>query len=206
MSKYHTPLVCDTFYHIFNRATGKEKLFVEADNYYFFLQKFKYHIQPIADTYCWCLLPNHFHFLVRIKQEQFVKDAFVVVKKKEPASYAELQDFLMERFANCCNSYTKAFNKKYARKGSLFIDYLKRVPIDNDHQLLSTIFYIHKNPVHHGLCSEIDAWQWSSYKTFFSTAATNVKRNEVLQSFQGIRNFEQFHRQPIYLKDAAVVE
>jgi hypothetical protein len=43
-------------------------------------------------------------------------------------------------------------------------------------------------------------------KPFFSTAATNVKRNEVLQSFQGIRNFEQFHRQPIYLKDAAVVE
>lgn len=144
MSKYHTPLVCDTFYHIFNSATGKEKLFIEPDNYIFFLQKFKYHIQPITETYCWCLLPNHFHFLIRIKQESVVTNAFIEIKKRAPTSYEELQDFLMERFSNFCNSCTKAFNKKYLRRGSLFIDYLRRMLIENDHQLLCTVFYIYK--------------------------------------------------------------
>lgn len=60
--------------------------------------------------------------------------------------------------------------------------------------------------MHHGLCSKVDAWQWSSYKTFFSTAPTDVMRNEVLNSIQGIANFEKFHQLPIYLKNAAVVE
>jgi len=60
----------DTFYHIYNRANGNEKLFLSDENYLFFLRKFAEYISPICNTYCYCLMPNHFHFLMEIKSEK----------------------------------------------------------------------------------------------------------------------------------------
>ncbi|HRP60464.1 MAG TPA: transposase, partial [Vicingus sp.] len=52
------------YYHIYNRANGSEKIFLNEENYLFFLQKYIEYIHPIAETYCYCLMPNHFHFLI----------------------------------------------------------------------------------------------------------------------------------------------
>ena len=71
------PLEEKRYYHIYNRANGNEKIFVEKDNYRYFMDKYKQHINPIADTYCYCLMPNHFHFLIRIKTENEVRKALV---------------------------------------------------------------------------------------------------------------------------------
>ena len=54
-------------YHIFNRANGYEKLFLSGENYRFFLEKYRHYIGPVVDTFGYCLMPNHFHFLTRIK-------------------------------------------------------------------------------------------------------------------------------------------
>lgn len=56
------------FYHIYNHANGREDLFLNDDNYNFFLKKYTFHISHVADTFAYCLMPNHFHFLVRIKE------------------------------------------------------------------------------------------------------------------------------------------
>ncbi len=66
--KYHQDLIPDKIYHIYSRAVGDEKLFKSDENYRYFLQKFKNYILPIADIYTWTLLPNHFHFMIRIKK------------------------------------------------------------------------------------------------------------------------------------------
>ena len=66
----------DTHYHIFNHANGFENLFREAKNYQYFLEKYEKHIHPIAETISWCLMPNHFHVLVRIKTRQEIFDYF----------------------------------------------------------------------------------------------------------------------------------
>ncbi len=55
------------YYHIYNHAIGSENLFRSDENYYYFLKKYALHISPIADTYAYCLLPNHFHLLIQIK-------------------------------------------------------------------------------------------------------------------------------------------
>ena len=73
MPDYHIPLFPDKIYHIFSRAIGKEKLFLEDENYKFFLKKFKLHISPVADTFAYNLLPNYFHFLIRIKSLEETK-------------------------------------------------------------------------------------------------------------------------------------
>ncbi|MCX2678996.1 hypothetical protein OOZ15_03500 [Galbibacter sp. EGI 63066] len=57
-------------YHIYNRANGSEQLFLSDENYWYFLRKYDEYINPVADTFCYCLMPNHFHFLVRVKSEE----------------------------------------------------------------------------------------------------------------------------------------
>ena len=70
MQNYKEVLETDSFYHIYNRANGNEKLFVNAGNYEYFLKRYDYYITPIADTFAYCLMPNHFHFLARIKNDK----------------------------------------------------------------------------------------------------------------------------------------
>ena len=61
------PLLHDQYYHIYNRGIDGTHLFRERRNYPYFRQRYGHHIQPIAETFAYCLLSNHFHFLVRIR-------------------------------------------------------------------------------------------------------------------------------------------
>ncbi|MDO9153272.1 MAG: hypothetical protein Q7U47_06130, partial [Paludibacter sp.] len=67
------PLKPDTSYHIFNHANGFENIFTEDENYRFFLEKYEQYISPIAETYAYCLLPNHFHLVVRIRRKEVIE-------------------------------------------------------------------------------------------------------------------------------------
>ena len=111
-----------------------------------------------------------------------------------------VSDFILERFSNFLNGYAKAFNRQNKRKGALFMNYLRRVEIKKDSQLSAILFYIHKNPVHHGLVKEIETWKWSSFQTYLSELPTKLKRNEGLEWFGGRAEFIKFHSQPIELK------
>ena len=80
--------------------------------------------------------------------------------------------FISEQFGNCCNAYTKTFNKKYNRKGELFMDNLNRRTIDSETYYSKTVHYIHANAVQHGICKHIDAWPYSSYYFLITTQPT----------------------------------
>ena len=56
-----------SYYHIYNRAIGRDWLFVNDGNYRFFLKKWQQYIHPYVETFAYCLMCNHYHFLVRIK-------------------------------------------------------------------------------------------------------------------------------------------
>lgn len=64
------PLRFGQTYHIYNRGNNRENLFVEPRNYPYFLNLYAKHILPIAETYAYCLLPNHFHFAIRTRTEE----------------------------------------------------------------------------------------------------------------------------------------
>lgn len=126
----------ESTYHVYNRANGSELLFKSDDNYRFFLRKYENYILPIADTFCYCLMPNHFHFLIRIKKENELK-AFFKAKAADPTGFENhagknVQDFgnlerlISQQFSNFFNSYAKAFNKQQSRKGNLFMHTFKR--------------------------------------------------------------------------------
>jgi putative transposase len=84
--------------------------------------------------------------------------------------------------------------------------YPRMVHITSDQQLAATIFYIHRNPVHHGCCTQIDGWQWSSYQEYMSRVYKWVNPVFVQRFFGTLGMFKQFHDQPIILKAAQVVE
>lgn len=197
MPDYHIPLQPGSTYHLFSRANGSEKLFCNSNNYGFFLQRLEKHTSPIADLFAYNLLPNHFHVMMQMKSTEMVEQHFKEVKKGKAFSIDLVSDFLMERFSNCLNSYTKAFNKMYNRKGALFMDYLRRVEIQSDDQFRQTVFYIHKNAVHHGITKQITDWRWSSYDSVIKKETAFLKPGHVLDMFDGLEGFLAFHKQPL---------
>jgi len=73
---YHTPFYSNQFYHIYNRGNNGEKIFYTSENYLFFLKRYDHYLSDYADTYAYCLLPNHFHFLIKVIDKVKVVEAF----------------------------------------------------------------------------------------------------------------------------------
>jgi REP element-mobilizing transposase RayT len=192
--KYTEPLLSEQFYHIYNHAIGNENLFRNAENYQYFLKRYADFISPIASTYAYCLLPNHFHFLIRIKSEiellEYYKLKYVEAEKKPEFVVA---DFAMQQFSNFFNAYAKAFNKSYKRKGALFLDYMKRKSVTDEKYLSNLLHYIHYNPVHHGICKKIGDWDYTSFHAHISQKPTRLNRDEVLKWFGGKEKMVSAH-------------
>ena len=203
---YYKPLIAGNTYHITARAIGSEKLFLNDDNYNFFLQRYDKYITPIAETFAWALLPNHFHLLVQIKPHEDLQQLYSTKNPHKKITDGWQPAFVMQCFSNLFNSYAKAFNKQQNRKGGLFMDYMRRAAVTSDAQYTATVYYIHKNPVHHGYFTQIDAWPWSSYKTMLTQAPAKMQPNKILEWFGGTDKFIEYHAQPIHLKNAVVVE
>lgn len=65
-------LLPNTSYHIYNHANGFENIFQDEDNFRYFLMKYRHHISPIAETFAYCLMPNHFHLVVRMRRMEVI--------------------------------------------------------------------------------------------------------------------------------------
>ena len=192
-------MVSNKFYHIFNHAVGNENFFKCDDNYNFFIKKYIEYINPIANTYSFVLMPNHFHYLIEIKDRKniYLRYLELELKKEIPNVKTEkeldYEKFAMQQFSNFFNSYTKSFNKKYNRRGALFIDYLKRDEIKDEVHLKNIVLYIHQNPIHHKFCKRIDEWKYSSYKTILSNSFSHLQRDVVIKWFGDLENFIFMH-------------
>ncbi|MBS1776255.1 MAG: transposase, partial [Bacteroidetes bacterium] len=122
--KYHDKFEPETFYHIYNHAVGNENLFRSNENFRYFLKKYDEYTNSILETYAYCLMPNHFHFLVKIRPLEELQ--------KLPKFSANTHGFVMQKFSNLFNAYAKANNRRYERRGALFLDFTKRIAIKDD--------------------------------------------------------------------------
>jgi putative transposase len=208
------PFEPDTIYHVYNHGNGDELIFREAENYRFFLQRFMFYITPIAWIYAYCLMPNHFHFLIRTKSEKELIDYFLEMhpdkmksesRKRSAMSQKDIADLgrepsellpklISNQFKNFLISYSKSFNKVYDRRGSLFLDNIKRISVNDDDYFTNMIRYIHFNPVLHGFSDSLLQWKFSSIHAFFSEKRSLLCRQDVLDWFGGKEEFEKFHQ------------
>jgi len=200
MKDYKSKLQPDRFYHIFNCANGSERMFRNNENYAYFLRRYNKYIDPVVKTYAYCLMPNHFHLLVRVRDEGELMDAYEEKLRTDLPKFGTLEgrreaisNFISKQFANFFSSYTQAYNKMYKRKGSLFIKNFNRLPITTQRQLQRTIIYIHQNPVKAKLAIYPGDWNFSSYRELISKDSSWLMKNECIELFDDLENFVRVH-------------
>ena len=189
------PLQFGQQYHIYNRGNNRENLFVEPRNYPYFLGLFANHIQPVAKTFAYCLLPNHFHFYIQTRTEE-EQEAY---HHNQIGSISEIEPIFKLKppsraFNNMFIAYARAFNKANQRTGVLFETPFGRSLVDSEAYFLTLIAYIHRNPQNHGLVADFRQWKWSSYGAFLSSKPTKIEREVVLAWFGGLDEFLELHK------------
>ncbi len=133
------------YYHIYNRGAHQHSIIREPANFLFLLDRLKHYTSQLDLTLiAYCLMYNHYHFLVRQNGEQ-------------PAGLLPQRVF---------NSYSKAYNKRYTHSGTLFEDNYKIKQVQSTSYLLHLCRYIHINPVKDGFVSDPGDWLYSNYLEF----------------------------------------
>ena len=183
------------YYHIYNRGTNGEVLFKTDDYYKEFLQLYTKYITPVVDTLAYCLMSNHFHFLIRTKEEFEIK-TFNELKMFEADKINKNPDkkpTASPQFAHLFNTYSKKINKAYQRTGSLFEHPFERRMIESELYLRNCIAYIHFNPLKDGFAKSFEDYKWSSYKAILSEKTTLIERQFVIDLFGGKDQFLIYH-------------
>lgn len=172
----------DKIYHISNIGNTGEDIFISEENYIYFLRKFASYTRGIFEVIAYCLLPNQYHILLKVKKFHSLNLAYSR-RKRIPAHKVELDmeemsRFLSQEIGNFLNAYAKAFNKRHGRKGSLFRENFKKRPVD-EMDVKSLIVKLQYIPVNQGF---VDFWQeWK-----FSSGRKRIGHLE------GVMNYEKF--------------
>lgn len=165
-------LQCGSYYHLYNRTNNKELLFPSSENYLFFLRKFKRHLQPYCDIIAYCLMPTHFHFLMRLTSDN--------------------SQLISNQIAILLRSYTRAINKQYLRHGNLFQQNTKAKHIGDEAYLLTLLNYIHQNPIRRGLTKKLADWEYSSYPDLAGIRNGSLPDRQLLEYY--FKNSDEFVR------------
>lgn len=194
-------LLPGSYFHIYNRGLNSRNVFFEQENCRYFLQQFEKYVSPFARTYAYCLLSNHFHFLVQIREEELIKEACKQELQNPPYWYVS------NAFASWLKSYTQAVNKRYGFTGAVFERPFKRIEVKTEDYFTNLVSYIHHNPVKHGVRKEFESYPFSSYKSLIQIHhSTNLEREELMNWFGGLDEFIAFHRLPPRVDSKFVLE
>ena len=152
------------YYHIYNRGARRLTIFREEANYLFVIGRMKkyctrFSLTPIA----YCLMPNHYHFLVR-------QDAHI------PAGLLAQYTF---------NSYSKAYNRRYQNSGTLFEGRFKAVPVEEDRYLRHLCLYIHASPVKDRITRQVDLWPYANYLEWTGQRNGTMVDHDFVQAYFG---------------------
>lgn len=180
-------------YHIFNRGVNKQQIFNQKRDYQRFLQTLTYYQYQgpkprfsnhqlyrvkdfsknpkIVEVICYCLMPNHFHLLVRQLEDGGVSE-------------------FMRKIGN---SYTKYHNIKHRRIGPLFQGEFKAVTVESDEQLIHVSRYIHLNPFVADLTKNLVSYEHSSYPAYLGlTQDILISPKIVLDLFKDAGGYKKF--------------
>ena len=182
-------------YHIYNQGNNRQKIFFIRENYLFFLKKIRKYILPYADIMAWCLMPNHFHFMILVKSVKLPaetkngeKRPGVSLRHTGSDTPLRLRTF-NDSIGIMLMAYTKAVNKQQDRRGKLFREetkagcvncfkgltpnFITKHGITQNNRLIpetqypQVLFnYIHQNPVRAGLVKHSVDWEFSSARDY----------------------------------------
>ena len=147
------------YYHFYNRGVNRGRIFFGEENYLFCLRRLRHYFRPeLAEIVAYCLMPTHYHLLVRLQR-------------------ADPGKSIMQPFGV---SYTKAINRQERRAGPLFQGPFQAKHVDSLPYLLHLTRYIHLNPVKAGLVDDPADWPFSSYLEYVDRRPGTLPRPEVV--------------------------
>jgi len=158
-------------YHVFNQAKNGDPLFDSEEAFRFFLKLYQAHIVPIAETYAYCLLGDHLHFLIRIRDEA--------------------EGSLYKPFALLFNGYAKGYGRQHETVAKVFRFKLKRKEIRSTQTLLELIRYVNQDPWRHGATEHPALYRFSSFRATLSAAPTLLAKERVIGHFGTHGNLEE---------------
>ena len=144
-----------------------------------------------TEVVAYCLIPNHFHFLIKIFDRIHVQlnpDEYSIIDDEN-----EVGQYVSEQLRRLFISYSQAINVQENRSGSLFTRNFKRILIEEDTHLKYLIFYIHYNAQKHGFTEDFKKYRYSSYDAYIINKPTNVAVSHGLELFDGLEGFLAFH-------------
>jgi putative transposase len=210
---YYTVFEEGCFYHIYNRTINKQPMFKQPGNFEFFLKQYDKYLSPVVETYAYCLLPNHFHILLRVKENAKAIPDLTTFQTLSNLPIADVvgkstHELVSHQFRKFFQSYAMAFNKQEGRAGTLFQTPFKRVLVNSEAYFTQLVYYIHSNPQHHNLINDFRKWRWSSYNSVLSEMATKLKKQEVIAWFGGLETYKQYHDslQKFMLEEKLLIE
>ncbi len=173
--KNKTPILPGKVYHIYNRGNNFEKTFFIRNDYLEFLNSYKKYLGKTVDTYAFALITNHFHFLIRIKENS------------HPGIFSK-------QYSKWILHYSNLINYREQRSGSLFLNPFKRVEVNTEEYLKRIIFYIHFNPQKHKLTDNFKDSIFTSYQSYISDHITELKREYIFDIFGSKDEFIEYHQ------------
>lgn len=197
MAKRKIIFANDEYYHVFNRGVARMPIFQTRRDYLRYIRTVQYYnrtpinsrfshfletedfligTETIVDIVTFAFMPNHFHFLLRQRADDGIKN-FI---------------------SKITNSYVKYFNIKHDRVGPLFQGNFKAVLVESMEQLIHVDRYIHLNPVVSRLAKNPEDYEWTSYNEHLGTSARNICDREVIKGqFKNLEQFEKFTKDHI---------
>lgn len=177
------------YYHLYNRGVAKNDLFIHSSDYKHFLNTLRFYVEnkpstklslasraktfnkklfqptknPMVEVIAYCLMPNHFHLLVKQLKDNGIAD-------------------FMRR---SLNSYSRYFNTKYNRVGALFQGVYQSVLVENEEQLLHLSRYIHLNPFVANLTKQPIQYRWSSLKDYLNNRKERLANPALILTMLG---------------------
>ena len=170
------------FYHVYHRGNARQQVYFERENYFYFLRRIRLYLRPACEIAAYCLMPNHFHLLVRLAASDFSK-----------------------AMQSLGQSYTNAINKRLERSGALFEGPFQAKHISEESYLLHLSRYIHLNPVAGGLVDSPERWDFSSYRDYIGLRKGTLPRPElVLRGIRSPQDYREFVQKGLGLRDTMI--
>ena len=195
----------NTVYHVYNQTNNFERLFRNEDNYHFFLEKIRTHLLPVADLLCYCLMPDHFHLMLRPTAAGLANsNSRKIQSARTNGVEAAYQQAISHALKIMLSSYVRAFNRRFNRRGSLLRSNTHAKPVYVEFMppellasrplagelaphLMNCFHYIHQNPVKAELVDTATDWTWSSAQDYAGLRAGTLCNYELTHQLLGMQ-------------------
>ncbi|MEO6356855.1 MAG: hypothetical protein ABIU77_06215 [Ferruginibacter sp.] len=199
-----SPFLPDNHYHLVFKSIDGILLFRQNSDYTIFLERFQQFTSLALNTWAYCLLSNHAHFIIKTKsikaiakeigEIDFAKQTVAMKKLLAASNKDAVLDEMMERQINSFMvSFANYTKNKYRHHGGLFQKPFKRLEVDTDSWLQTAIIYVHLNSLKHKVFNDYAAYLQGSYFYFIQQCNTYCASEEVLAFFDGLKQFISLH-------------